>query len=299
MTSSLPRAVVVTRPTEFTELLARHATRAQAAFFLQGRGQELEPLEALHQEVSAATRAVLSAIPTDWRRAQVTRGDLDRFLFGPDDVVLVVGQDGLVANVARFLDGQPVVGINPAPSAIAGVLVRHRPKRARELMRAAAAGEASWEQRTMVSAETRDGQRLMALNEIFVGHRSHQSARYWVGFDGDTERQSSSGLIVATGTGATGWASSIRRNRVCEVPLPAPTDSRLAFFVREAWPSPHTGVRITDGVVTPKQPLSVRSEMNAGGVIFGDGIEGDFIDFHYGQEVEVSVSPTDLRLLAA
>ena len=41
------------------------------------------------------------------------RGDLDRFLFEPDDLVVIVGQDGLVANVSKYLDGQPVVGINP------------------------------------------------------------------------------------------------------------------------------------------------------------------------------------------
>jgi hypothetical protein len=34
----------------------------------------------------------------------------------------------------------------------------------------------------MVQAELDDGQRLLALNEIFVGHRTHQSARYRLGF---------------------------------------------------------------------------------------------------------------------
>jgi len=297
--SSLPRAVVVTRPTQYSELLARHATRAQAAFFLKGRGQSIDALEAEHREVTEATQRVLGAIPADWRRASVPRSDLDRFLFGPDDVVVVVGQDGLVANVARFLDGQPVVGINPAPGSIAGVLVKYDPQHARRLMLAAAGGEASWEQRTMASAVTSDGQRISALNEVFVGHRTHQSARYWVTLGEEGERQSSSGLIVATGTGSTGWASSVRRNRVCDVALPKPGDAKLAFFVREAWPSPHTGVSLTDGVVTPGQPLQVRSEMNEGGVIFGDGIEADYIDFHYGQTVEVTVSTTALRLLAA
>lgn len=42
------------------------------------------------------------------------RGDLDRFLFEPDDIVLALGQDGLVANVAKYLDGQPVIGSNPS-----------------------------------------------------------------------------------------------------------------------------------------------------------------------------------------
>ena len=63
-------------------------------------------------------------MPADWRQALVRRADLDRFLFGPEDVVVAVGQDGLVANVAKYLDGQPVLGVNPAPDLYDGVLVR-------------------------------------------------------------------------------------------------------------------------------------------------------------------------------
>lgn len=42
----------------------------------------------------------------------IKRAHFDRFVFAPEDVVIAVGQDGLVANVAKYLDGQPVLGIN-------------------------------------------------------------------------------------------------------------------------------------------------------------------------------------------
>ena len=74
--------------------------------------------------VVTALAEVGASIPLDWRRGSVERGDLDRFLFEPDDLVVVVGQDGLVANVAKYLDGQPVLGLNPAPDLYDGVLVR-------------------------------------------------------------------------------------------------------------------------------------------------------------------------------
>ena len=91
----------------------------------------------------------------------------------------------------------------------------------------------SYEKRAIGRADLDDGQTLLALNEIFVGHQSHQSARYQLKFQGGTEHQSSSGLIVATGTGATGWARSIHLASKSAVPLPRPTDPTLAFFVRE------------------------------------------------------------------
>src|SRR5690606_8883165 len=57
---------------------------------------------------------------------------------------------------------------------------------------------------TMVRADLDDGQHLTALNEVFVGHPSHQSARYTLRCAAGAERQPSSGVLVATGTGAAG-----------------------------------------------------------------------------------------------
>ena len=292
-----PRAVVVTRPTEYEEILARHGTRAMAAFFLKSRGRSIDEVEAAHRVVRSAVDAVLAAIPLTWRRALVVRADLDRFLFGPDDVVLTVGQDGLVANVAKYLTGQPVIGVNPSRTLFDGVLAVHSPGLAGEMMVFASHGKGQFEERALVEATTADGQRLVALNEIFVGHRAHQSARYRLKVGDATERQSSSGIVIATGTGATGWARSIHRQRRCDVPLPGAYARCLVFFVREAFPSVATGTSIAEGTLSPETSLWIGSEMNEGGVVFGDGIEEDRIDFHFGVELTVRTAKDALRLL--
>src|ERR687896_116757 len=174
----VPRAVLVERPSEYDELLARHATHEQVRFFLAQHGRAVEEVLERHAALAATHRAVLGAVPADWRAATVARGDLDRFLFEPEDVVLALGQDGLVANVAKYLEGQPVIGLNPDPEHIAGVLVKHPPDAAADLIADLAAGRARIERRTMVEARLDDGQVVTALNEVFVGHASHQSARY-------------------------------------------------------------------------------------------------------------------------
>lgn len=230
------RAVLVERPTEYADLLARHGTREQVRFFLAGRGLEPDAVEARHAAFVAHRSAVLGAIPGAWRQAVAPRAELDRFLFEPEDVVVVLGQDGLVANVAKYLRGQPVIGLGPDPDRSAGVLVRHPPGAAADLFADVAAGRAATQARTMARATLDDGQTLLALNEVLVGHPTHQSARYALTAGGQTERQSSSGIIVTTGTGATGWAASIARERRSQLELPAPAQRRLAFFVREAWP---------------------------------------------------------------
>jgi len=293
-----PRVVVVTRPTDWQALLERHGTAQQARFFLGSSGQRSAEVEERHRRFLAAHERVLQAIPLAWRRSQVTRADLAAFVFEPADLVLALGQDGLVANVARYLDGQLVLGVNPDPQSVDGILVRHSPAAVPELLRAAAAGRCPTEARTMVEARLDDGQRLLALNEVFVGHRTHQSARYQIRRGDQEERQSSSGLILSTGTGATGWARSIDLQRRAQVGLPQPTDRRLAFFVREAFPSRTTGTRLDGGVLEAGESLEVVSEMNEDGVIFGDGIELDRLDFAWGRTALLGVAGERLRLVA-
>ena len=301
-TGTAPRAVLVTRPTEYESLLARHATHGQARFFLETRGQSIDEVHQRHVRFLEALSQVQRAIPVRWRRTRVDRHELDRFLFEPEDLVIALGQDGLVANIAKYLCGQTVVGLNPDPERYDGVLVKHPPEAARDLIAMAEAGRCKCEMRTMVEARLDDGQTLLALNEIYVGHRTHQSSRYRIALGERAapvreERQSSSGIVIATGTGSTGWARSIRRERACDLVLPQPSDPLLAFFVREAFPSVATGTTITEGLIREHERLVITSEMEDGGVLFGDGIEEDRIAFPFGVSAELAKAQICLHLV--
>jgi hypothetical protein len=278
-------------------LLNRHATLRQVRFFLENRGQSLEGIQRQHNEFEFALQKVERAIPSTWRRSRVERSELDRYLFEPEDIIVAIGQDGLVANVAKYLQGQPVIGINPSPMFYPGILVLHQAERIEELFAIVLGNGSSIEERTMVEARLDDGQHLLALNEIFIGHRSHQSARYRIDWHEIEERQSSSGLIVSTGTGSTGWALSIHKERQSRLPILTPNDSELAFFVREAWPSITTGTSITEGLILPGEHLEVVSEMDSGGVLFGDGIESDSVELLRGQRVIITAAERSLRIV--
>ncbi|MFC9460449.1 hypothetical protein [Streptomyces sp. NPDC056983] len=295
-----PRAVLVHRTTEYEELLARHGTHGQAAFFLSSRGRSVEEVAERHHRTARALAEVAAAVPLSWRRTRLERADLDRFLFGPEDVVIVVGQDGLVANAAKYLSGQPVVGIDADPGRNPGVLVRHRAADAAKLLPAAVSGRASADELTMVEAVADDTQRLLALNEIYLGPPSHQTARYRIGPNDDThtpEPQASSGVLVGTGTGATGWLRSLWRQHASTLPLPGPAEPRLLWFVREAWPSPATGTSQVEGSLGPADRLRVTVESDRL-VAFGDGVESDALELTWGQTVRVGRARERLRLVA-
>jgi hypothetical protein len=294
-----PRVVVVHRRSELDELVNRHGTRGQAEFFLRTRGRTLAEAQGRHDKQSAALRLVRSAIPADWRRGDAEREDLHRFGFEPGDVVVVVGQDGLVANTAKYVDAQSVIGIDPEPGRNPGVLVTHLAKTTQALLLATVAGTAEVQQRAMVRATLDDGQQIDALNEIYVGHPTHQSARYRLAVPGggEPERQSSSGLITASGTGATGWAASIARERATVLALPGIRDQALAWFVREAWPSPATGTALTCGRLDPGESLRMVVESDSL-VVFGDGLEADRVTATWGQNVVIALSPRSLQLVA-
>ncbi len=295
MASLTPRVVIVRRETELERVRATYSSLASARFVLERKGISVERVAARRRSFDEALRRTRAAIPPDSRQAVILRSEIDRFAFEPDDIVVAFGQDGLVANVAKYLDGQIVIGVDPSPGENAGVLVRFRVEDFAEALEAAAAKRIVIEQRVLAEARLDNGERLLALNEIFVGHRSHQSARYRLNVGGASERQSSSGSIVSTGTGLTGWASSIlaATRRTLEL---EPTLAKLGFLVREAWGGPNLGTKLVAGI-GESEPLIVTSEMDEGGTVFADGVESDSLRFTWGQTA--AIAPAARRLMLA
>jgi len=297
---NLPRLVLVTRRTPYELLLERHGTPGQVEFYLRSRGQDITVPVKAQERFEKSLAAVQEAIPADQRRVRVDRDQLDRFLFAPDDIILVIGQDGLVPNTAKYLQGQLVVGVNSDPGLYDGVLCRHSPRSIRALLawlRGSRGPAYRIEERVLARAGREDGQSLLALNEVFLGHRGHQSALYRLRAKGREERQSSSGLICSTGTGGTGWARSIINQRRLSVRLPHPEEPRLLWLVREPFPSVSTGTALDFGLLGEEDVLEITSEMGEGGLLFGDGIESDWVEFLEGQTVRITLADHRLRLV--
>ena len=238
---------------------------------------------------------------------RVERAFVPNFDFGTCEVVVVVGQDGLVANTAKYVRGLPIIAINPDPQRIDGVLLPFQPKQARTIVRRVLEGKHEQRPVTLAEAELNDGQKLLAFNDFFLGAASHVSARYVLEAGGRSEPQSSSGVLVSTGAGSTGWLSSVFNmaggiarflgDEVDDRPQLAWEDRKLVWAVREPFVSKRSQASLVAGWLEEGQELIASSLMPDGGVIFSDGIEKDFLPFTSGTIARVRVSSQRANLV--
>ena len=304
---AVERIVVVTRRTRLEELLLRFNTRGQARFYLERNGAEYADYEREHDHYQQGLDRIRRAVDLGLPRQFIERGLAPSYLFQPTDLVVTLGQDGLVANVAKYATGIPIVAVNPDPARFDGVLLPFGIAEADAVLALAVAGEAPVRRVTLAEARLADGQRLLAFNDLFIGARSHVSARYRLDVGGQSELQSSSGILVSTGAGSTGWMSSVFNMAAGVAAFTGGRggppvrldweDDRLLYAVREPFQSRQSGVSLVAGLLDGGQPLRVESRMPAGGVIFSDGMESDCLPFDAGAIVEIRAAARHAHLV--
>jgi hypothetical protein len=146
-----------------------------------------------------------------------------------------------------------------------------------------------------------DRQVLRAANDFFIDPRSHPSALYDIQYRNQTERQSSSGLIVATGLGSTAWMKSVVTGSLgiaqalgggagAQGYRPTTWDAdHLLFAVREPFGSRQSDTQWVYEQIDVNEPLLLRARMPEGGIIFSDGMEADHLNFTAGMEARIGV----------
>ena len=300
------RFVVISRKTRLQELVERFNTWPQAKFYLEHNQTDAKDYLDEHDLYQRQLSDVERYLKERGRFQLLERSFLPNYQFSPTDIVVVIGQDGLVANTLKYLSGQPVIAINPDPDRWDGKLLPFQVNDLADVVPEVDAGSAPIKSVTFAEASTNDGQRMLAVNDLFIGPKSHTSARYKLSWDGKAESQSSSGIIVSTGMGSTGWFQSVlagamgvtgRNNHPLSNGF-AWDENRLQFAVREPFPSQTTGVDLIFGDISRNKQLTLESYMPENGVIFSDGIEQDFIAFNSGTILMVGIAKHQGALVA-
>jgi NAD kinase len=303
------KIVMVTRKTRLAQLVERFNTRAQAKFYIEHAGGDFEDYVREDEAYVRSLEVLHRSLDLGLKVQHVDRGFVPTFVFAPSDLIVAVGQDGLVANVAKYTGSLPIVPVNPDPARFDGVLLPFTAVQAAGAVERVIEGRAKLREITLAEVQLADGQRLLAFNDLFVGARSHVSARYTLSIGGKTESQSSSGVLISTGAGSTGWLSSVFNMAASVAAMTggsagAPLqlgwdDPRLVYIVREPFASKQSRTQLTAGVLAPGQSLALESRMPAGGVIFSDGVEADALAFDSGAIAKIGAAQQRTRLVVA
>ena len=297
------KIMLIVRQTRLDELIARYNTLAQAQFYVEHLGADFSDYLNEDQQYKKSVATAEEGLRALGRVQVLQRAFLPNFLFGKDDLIVVLGQDGLVANTLKYLNDQLVIGVNPDPRRWDGVLLPFSVRDLDEVVREVFAKGRKISNVTMAKAELNDGQSLYAVNDLFIGAKTHVSARYRISLGDVEENHSSSGIIVSTGLGSTGWLKSVltgaagiasaltKKNLSVARKETVSWDAEYLYFsVREPFPSKITSTSMIFGKITTSTPMTLTSGMPENGVIFSDGIENDYLAFNSGMKATIKVA---------
>src|SRR6185312_13120775 len=105
--TGIERIVVITRKTALEDLVSRMNSKSQASFYLKQNGISFEEYDRGDQQYRQAVQEVRKQLGSTRKIQFLDRDLLPTYQFGEHDLVVTLGQDGLVINTAKYLTNQP------------------------------------------------------------------------------------------------------------------------------------------------------------------------------------------------
>ena len=110
---SIEYAIIVKNKTRLETLIERFNTKAQAQFYIERSGGEFRDYEREHEVFKNSLSMVQRQLSSVIKNKIVERSFVPSFLFNDKQLILVIGQDGLVANTAKYANALPIIAIGP------------------------------------------------------------------------------------------------------------------------------------------------------------------------------------------
>src|SRR5260370_30816940 len=171
------KIVLVKRKTRLEELIERFNTQAQAKFYIEHAGGDFSAYMLEHDAYQRSLETVRRSIEAGLKVQIMDRALVPTYVFSKNDVIVTLGQDGLVANTAKYVSGQPILAVNPDAERFDGILLPFQPPDLRLNLERTLAGKARVRAVTLAEAKLNAGQRLLAFNDLLIGASWHVSVR--------------------------------------------------------------------------------------------------------------------------
>jgi NAD+ kinase len=207
------------------------------------------------------------------------------------DLVLSVGGDGTLLEVARYVGDLPILGVNSDPSRSTAFFCAADRSSIASCLGALLAGH--MHQLLLARLQIALNDVLLpfyALNDILIAHSNPAAmASYILCLDGICENQKSSGIWIATAAGST---AAIRSAGGRVLPLQSRTRQ---YLVREPYTSNDRPYQFLQGGIPPDVPIELISRMRRGR-LFLDGPHLRY-PLGLGDTLSVTLAPIPLRLV--
>lgn len=218
----------------------------------------------------------------------------------PFQDVIALGGDGWVNNTSHFLTSQRMITINSDPEKSTGALSNFTVPSFKAKFHELEKGIFTVEYWTRLQAR-HNGEPIwpLALNDVCItANDPFDMSRYVIDYRGIQEEQKTTGVLVSTGTGSTGWHRNVHTTQQRESGIFS-RDAQIAkFTVREVPAKPYADYQIVGGILEKGERLRLISyidEMRIG----PDSYKNYFTMAGNGDEITVEISDSPLRMVTA
>lgn len=211
---------------------------------------------------------------------------------GAWDLIVTLGGDGTLLWASHLADSStPMLAINSAPDTSVGYFCAGDGHDVDEVLEAALAGKLKSSRLARMRVDL--GENVLStrvLNDALYCHESPAAtSRYILEYQGEQERQMSSGVWVGPAAGSTAAIRSAGGKVL-------PTGSqKIQFVIREPYRGVDNKYRLVKGMVSPGEDLKITSRMTMGR-IFLDGTQKVHA-VGIGDRIRMTLSDEPLTLL--
>jgi NAD kinase len=288
--------VIIARKLSVLEYEARELGISQAEMLehYKNTGSDWETILASHNRQREALSELEKALPgikiqTGFQLRPEAMKDLQ--------AVIALGGDDHYQYVSHFLENQLLIPINSDTQKSDGALSDFTVSTFIDELPRIKNGEFDIESWTRLQVDL-NGQRIpeLAISQIFIGAVDNEDmSRYSLNYRGQNELQKSSGLIIATGTGSTGWYDAAVRYLKEDGEKFDRTEKKAVFVSREPFNGRFSNLNLKSGEFFPDEKLIITSLMNKPAKVGIDALVRR--DFPRGSVVEIKISDSPLSVL--
>jgi hypothetical protein len=221
--------------------------------------------------------------------------------FQQSDLIISLGGDGQLLDVARYAIGKLILPIKSSSHSKGYLTTTDKLSVEEKLMRVTE-DDFNVMNRTMLKGSIMYQDQMItsyALNDIFVGDYNNGSSKNLLSFDGKWYKQRSSGIVVTTGTGSTGWWSNtlMKKGFFAHYGKPFNPEIRIGKFVIKDLITKDKDFpgKIRGGTFGENNGIMIKSDNISNAVVQFDGSQKHYqnsraFDFNFGDFVKISLA---------